>query len=260
MNSGEKKARIVCRMKSVEATRVMPSRCATSAATVDFPVPVEPPISTTIGTSSDLQVREPAEPPDRAARPPSSPSTSRASSSSRSTSIAEIAALGEIELDPPRELVGVVGRDAGRDQRARHQPLRIRKTVVPERQRLAVAALRHALHRRERERAARRVPARPRRSRRARRACRGRAHARRRRRSQRPSARRGTCRPRRASSSRSATRFAEVGRDVHDVGVEMRDVARARGEDRDAAFERLRSAREPQLEVAPTTTSEISRR
>ena len=31
-------------MKSVDATRVMPSRCATSAATVDFPVPVEPPL------------------------------------------------------------------------------------------------------------------------------------------------------------------------------------------------------------------------
>ena len=52
MNSREKNARIVWRMKSVEATRVMPSRWATSAATVDLPVPVEPPISTMIGTSS----------------------------------------------------------------------------------------------------------------------------------------------------------------------------------------------------------------
>ena len=33
-------------MKSVEVSRVMPSRCATSDATVDLPVPVVPPIST----------------------------------------------------------------------------------------------------------------------------------------------------------------------------------------------------------------------
>ena len=51
MNSSEKNARIVWRTKSVEVTRVMPSRCATSVATVDLPVPVAPPTSTTIGMS-----------------------------------------------------------------------------------------------------------------------------------------------------------------------------------------------------------------
>ena len=60
MNSGEKNARIVCRMKSVEATRVIPSRCATSAATVDLPVPVEPPISTIDRHVELLQVRRAA--------------------------------------------------------------------------------------------------------------------------------------------------------------------------------------------------------
>ena len=142
MNSGEKNARIVWRMKSVEVTRVIPSRCATSVATVDLPVPVAPPISSTIGTSSDCRSasggagRSPGRPPPR-------PSTSRASSRGgrpRSPS----AALGEVELDPPRELVRALDRDAGRDQRARHQALRVRQPVVAERQRLAVPALRHA--------------------------------------------------------------------------------------------------------------------
>ena len=40
MNSRAKNARIVCRMKSVDVTRVIPSRYAASVATVDFPVPV----------------------------------------------------------------------------------------------------------------------------------------------------------------------------------------------------------------------------
>ena len=39
--------------------------------------------------------------------------------------------LGEIDLDPPRELVGAIGRHAGRDQGARHQPLRIRQVASP---------------------------------------------------------------------------------------------------------------------------------
>jgi hypothetical protein len=51
MNSSEKNARIVCRMKSVDVTRVMPSRYAISVAIRDFPVPVAPPTSTTIGRS-----------------------------------------------------------------------------------------------------------------------------------------------------------------------------------------------------------------
>ncbi len=51
MNSSEKKARIVWRTKSVDVTRVIPSRQAASVATVDLPVPVAPPISTISGDS-----------------------------------------------------------------------------------------------------------------------------------------------------------------------------------------------------------------
>src|SRR5579884_1922835 len=53
-----------------------------------------------------------------------------------------LACLGEVELDPARELVGLVGRHPGGDQRARHQALRIRELGVAERQRVAVARLR----------------------------------------------------------------------------------------------------------------------
>ena len=57
MNSSEKNARIVWRMKSVDVTRVMPSRYAISVATRDFPVPVPPPTRTTIGRSSSCSSR-----------------------------------------------------------------------------------------------------------------------------------------------------------------------------------------------------------
>src|SRR5919108_653406 len=52
MNSTEKNARIVWRMKSVDVTRVIPSRYAISVATVDLPVPVAPPIRRMIGRAS----------------------------------------------------------------------------------------------------------------------------------------------------------------------------------------------------------------
>ena len=52
MKSLEKNARIVWRTKSVEVTRVMPKRYASSVATVDLPVPVAPPMKTMIGRSS----------------------------------------------------------------------------------------------------------------------------------------------------------------------------------------------------------------
>ena len=52
MNRVEKNARIVWRMKSVEVTRVIPSRWAASVATVDLPVPVAPPTGARIGRSS----------------------------------------------------------------------------------------------------------------------------------------------------------------------------------------------------------------
>ena len=160
MNSGEKNARIVWRMKSVEATRVIPSRWATSAATVDLPVPVEPPISTMIGTSSVCRSAS------RCRRP-----TARSPSSSPSISAREhvepleldrpLATLGEIDLDPPRELVRTVGGNAGRDQRARHHALRIRQA----RRRRAAAARRGGVG--SCDAARERVPAAARRCRRA---------------------------------------------------------------------------------------------
>ena len=52
MNSFEKNVRIVCRMKSVDVTRVMPRRCAASVAIVDLPVPVAPPTRSSSGSSS----------------------------------------------------------------------------------------------------------------------------------------------------------------------------------------------------------------
>ena len=52
MKSSEKNARIVWRMKSVDVTRVIPKRYASSVATVDLPVPVAPPMKTMIGRSS----------------------------------------------------------------------------------------------------------------------------------------------------------------------------------------------------------------
>jgi hypothetical protein len=52
MNFRDRNARIVCRTKSVDVTRVIPSRYATSVATVDLPVPVAPPIRRMIGRSS----------------------------------------------------------------------------------------------------------------------------------------------------------------------------------------------------------------
>ena len=84
---GGKYARIVWRMKSVDVTRVIPSRWAVSVATVDLPVPVAPPTSRTIGRSRDWSDGEPAQVRDDA-RPSGSPSTSAATSSSRSSSTA----------------------------------------------------------------------------------------------------------------------------------------------------------------------------
>ena len=49
MYSSAKNARSVWRTTSVDVTRLMPSRYATSVATVDLPVPVAPPISRMIG-------------------------------------------------------------------------------------------------------------------------------------------------------------------------------------------------------------------
>jgi hypothetical protein len=80
MNSFEKNARMVCRMKSVDVTRVMPSRYAASVATVDLPVPVAPPTSTMIGKSSSCSSRKRRK-RRTASEPSASPRTSTASSS-----------------------------------------------------------------------------------------------------------------------------------------------------------------------------------
>ena len=53
-------------------------------------------------------------------------------------------ALGEVGLDPPRELVRAVGREARDHQRPRHQPLRVgRRPRTAERQRIQVEPLTH---------------------------------------------------------------------------------------------------------------------
>ena len=55
-----------------------------------------------------------------------------------------LSALGQILVDPLRELVGPPERDADGDQRPRHQPFRVRVFRRAERQRLRVAWMVHA--------------------------------------------------------------------------------------------------------------------
>ena len=165
--------------------------------------------------------------------------------------------LGEVELDPPREPVRLVGRDARRDQRPRHQALRVRQVLVAERQRLGVARLRHqaTLDRRQRKQRlvvdAFHVVAGEHDTDAAReRVCRddidpGRLHL-------------DEIRVRIDEIVAQPCAVRQVRRDVHDVGVEMRDVGRARGEHRDATLERL--GRTESKRGRSTTTSEMSRR
>ena len=75
ISEGGKYARIVWRMKSVEVTRVIPSRWAVSVATVDLPVPVAPPTSRTIGRSRACNDASPRK-CETTRRPSGSPSTS----------------------------------------------------------------------------------------------------------------------------------------------------------------------------------------
>ena len=86
-SSSLKNARIVWRMKSVDVTRVMPSRCAASVATIDLPVPVAPPTSRTIGTSSERSAAS-RRSREMTTAPAASPRTSAAVSSNRSSSTA----------------------------------------------------------------------------------------------------------------------------------------------------------------------------
>ena len=232
-------------------------------ATVDFPVPVEPPISTMIGTSSDCRSESLRSRRDRALALLVAEHLARQLAQPVDLDRA-LAALGEVELDPPRQQVGAVGRDAGRDQRARHQPLRVRQPGVAERQRLAVAALAHARRSTRREREQLLVES-----------CRD----------QIVRGEHDAARPRQRvlgddvdrcrlqldevrvgidEVSRAAAPVGEVGRDVHDVGVEVRDVRGAGREDGDPALERLgrraAAARVTASGARSITTSEIRRR
>ena len=248
MNSFEKNARIVWRMKSVDATRVIPSRCATSAASVDLPVPVEPPIRTMIGTSSDCRSAS------RRSRP-----TARSPSSSPSVSCGEdaqalgvdgaLAAFGEVDLDASRELVGAVGGDADRDQRPRHHALSSTAgRLFPSG---SGSPRRRWLIRRPARGQAPGVPRRDRRRRRrsprARRACHARVGV------LGDDVDRGCLELDQVRVGLHPFELApqrlpvgEAGRDVHDVGVEVTHIGRAGREDGDPALERRRRA-QPQL-------------
>ncbi len=132
-------------MKSVDVTRVIPSRCAASVASVDFPVPVAPPTSSTTGESSCCSACSRRS--RRIVRLASgSPSTSTASSLSRSRSRPVALPLLEVGVRAPGQLVGPRQRQPGGGQRARHQALRERRPVVAaERQRSEISPLAHAV-------------------------------------------------------------------------------------------------------------------
>ena len=116
MNSGEKKARIVWRMKSVDVTRVIPSRCAASVAIVDLPVPVAPPMSRMTGTSSWCSAWSRRS--RRIVRPPSSsPRTSAASSPSRSRSTRSLPRSARSASSPPGQVVRTRHAEPGRGER-----------------------------------------------------------------------------------------------------------------------------------------------
>ena len=144
MNSLEKKARIVCRMKSVEVTRVMPRRWAASVASVDLPVPVEPPTRRTIGMLELLECVQPAQPAYRLGRRLLADHVDRELREPVEVEGA-CAARGHVGVGARRQLVGARGPHAGGRQRAGHEPLRPRRVVLAaERQRGEVTALAHA--------------------------------------------------------------------------------------------------------------------
>ena len=152
-------------------------------------------------------------------------------------------ALGEVDLDPRRQLVRALDRDAGGDERPRHQALRVGHPArLAERQRLAVPPRAHAARsiagtqseqrlvepvaddvvRGEHDAAAARERVL------GDHVDRGRLHL----------DEIGVgLEPRELAAERVAV--GEARRVVHDVGVEVRDVGRPGGEDRDAALERL---------------------
>ena len=128
MNSSEKNARIVWRTKSVDVTRVIPSRCATSVATVDLPVPVAPPTSTTSGTSSSSQLAGSG----GAGRRDGAPSSLAEHLDRELLDPVEVgASAAASRRGPARRGARARTRRATpspvRDQRARHQALRVRQ-------------------------------------------------------------------------------------------------------------------------------------
>ena len=143
MNSREKNARIVCRMKSVDVTRVIPRRCAASVASVDLPVPVAPPTSKTTGSSRCCNACSRRR--RRIVRPASgSPSTSPGDLRQPVEVELERAPLHHVRVGATGELVGAGRRQARRRERAGHQSLRPwRPLVAAERQRCQIAALAH---------------------------------------------------------------------------------------------------------------------
>ena len=148
MNSREKNARIVCRMKSVEVTRVMPSRCAVSVASVDFPVPVAPPTSRKTGSSSCCSACR------RRRRLIVAPGLGLAEHLRRELRQPveielDLAALDHVGVGAACELVRPRRRQTRRGERARHQALST--TAAPRRRRAAAVpdsgARSHAHHR-----------------------------------------------------------------------------------------------------------------
>ena len=129
MNAGEKNARIVCRMKSVDVTRVIPSRWAASVAIVDFPS----------GRAADEQDDRDVELAERMELP-------QAPHRAAALRLAEHlggelaepveveavgAALREIGVGAAREVVRARHGQPGGRERARHEPLRPRAARRP---------------------------------------------------------------------------------------------------------------------------------
>ena len=141
MNFCEKKARIVWRTKSVEVTRVMPSRCATSVATVDLPVPVAPPTRSTMGQIELAQRLEAAEQADGLLALVLGEDAGRHVVEPLGADCGVLVRAHELALDQPRELVGALGADARAHERLRHEPLRVREADLSGDERLGRTAV-----------------------------------------------------------------------------------------------------------------------
>ena len=141
MNSSEKNARIVCRMKSVDVTRVMPSRCAASVAIVDLPVPVAPPTSSSSGSSSRCSASSRRSRRTVRLRLVVADDVRRDLAQPIEVERRRVRAR-EIPVGAPRDRVRALRIEAGHDQRARHEALR-EGNLVAERERNDLAAVAH---------------------------------------------------------------------------------------------------------------------